>query len=56
MYSTVETMDGCEYSIEVIIASLKERIARSNFFGNKHTTAERISATMDYFKFSCQNK
>ena len=32
MCSTVEIMDGCEYSIEIIVAHLKERIARSNFF------------------------
>ena len=32
MYGIVERMGGCEYSIEIIIASLKERIARTNFF------------------------
>ena len=26
------------------------------FFVNKHTTAERITQTMDDCKFSCQNK
>ena len=32
MYSTVEKMDGCEYSIKIIIVTLKKRIARTNFF------------------------
>ena len=33
MYSTVERVDGCEYSIETIIKALKERIAGTNIFG-----------------------
>ena len=56
MYSTVERMDGCNYSIELINVPLKERPAGTNFFGNKHTTAERITQTMDDCKFSRQNK
>ena len=45
MYSTVERMDGCEYSLEIIIVLLKERIAEINFFffGNKYTIAEKIA-------------
>ena len=49
-------MDGCKYFIETIMVPLKERITRTNFFGNKHATAERITQTMDDSKFSCQNK
>ena len=49
-------MDGCKYFIETIMVPLKERITRTNFFGNKHATAERITQTMDDCKFSCQNK
>ena len=32
IYSTVERMDGCEYSLEIIIVPLKERKAEINFF------------------------
>ena len=39
-------MDDCEYSTEIIIVPLKERITRNNFFGNKHTTADRITQTL----------
>lgn len=35
MYSTVEIMDGCKYSIEIINVPLKELIAKTNFFRNK---------------------
>ena len=36
-------MDDFEYSLEIIIVPLKERIAENNFFfGNKHTIAEKI--------------
>ena len=56
MYSTIERMDCCEYSIELIIVPLKEHITRSNFFGNIHTTAEKITQAMDDCKFYCQNK
>ena len=57
MCSTVERMDGCENSAEIIIVPLKERIAGINFFfGDKHTTAERITQTMNDCKFSCQSK
>ena len=47
MYSTIERMDGCAYSLQIIIVSLEERTTRTNFFGNKHTAAERITQTMD---------
>ena len=52
-------MDGYEYSIEIIISPLAERIARIKaFFGNKHTTADKNTQTMDdkINKFSYQNK
>ena len=29
-------------------------MAGTNYFGNKHSTAARITQTMDDFKFSCQ--
>ena len=32
MYSTIEKMDGCEYSTEIIIVTLKKRIVETNFF------------------------
>ena len=32
MYRTVERMDGSEYSIEIIIISLKQRITGTNIF------------------------
>ena len=41
-------MDGYEYSIEIIISPLTERIARIKaFFRNKHTTADKNTQTMD---------
>ena len=52
-------MDGYEYSIEIIISPLTERIARIKaFFRNKHTTADKNTQTMDdkKNKFSYQNK
>ena len=52
-------MDGYEYSIEIIISPLTERIARIKaFFGNKRTTADKNTQTMDdkKNKFSYQNK
>ena len=48
-------MDGCEYSIETIIVPLKERMAGTKIFGNKHTAAERITQTMEDCKFFRQN-
>ena len=55
MYSAIERMDTCEYSLEIITVPLKERITGINFFfANKHTTAERITQTMDECKFSRQ--
>ena len=56
MYSTVETMNDCEYSVEITIEPLKERIDRTNFCGNKYTTDERITQTMEECKFSCKKK
>ena len=32
MYSTIERMAGCEYSLEIIIVPLKKRITFTNFF------------------------
>ena len=32
MYSTVERIDGCEYSVEIITLTLKECVAGTNFF------------------------
>ena len=32
MYSTIERMDGCKYSVEIIIATLKERMSKFFFF------------------------
>ena len=49
-------MNGYEYSIELAMVPLKDQIARINFFWEKHTTAERITQTMDDCKFSRQNK
>ena len=36
-------MDGCECSLEIIIAPLKERISEATVFGSKHTIAEKIA-------------
>ena len=48
MYSVVERMDDCEYSLEITIVPLKECIAEKNiFFGNKHTIVEKITQAMD---------
>ena len=49
-------MDGCEYSIEIIIITLKERMTEANTFGNKNTTAEKITQTMDNCNISLLNK
>ena len=56
MYSTVERIDECEYSLEIIIVPLKERINEMNFFWNKHIIVEKITQTMDGCNISCQNK
>ena len=56
MYSTVERIDGWEYSLEIIIVPLKERITETNVFGSKYAIAERIAQTMDDCKVSRQNK
>ena len=31
MYSTVERLDDCEYSLEIIIVPLKEHVTETNF-------------------------
>ena len=49
-------MNGCDYSIKIILAPLKERITETNFFENIHTATERSSKTMDDCKTSRQNK
>ena len=55
-YSTVEIMNGCDYSIKIILAPLKERITETNFFENIHTATERSTQTMDDCKIPRQNK
>ena len=40
IYNSVERMDGCKSSSEIIVVPLKERITSTNVFGNKHTTTE----------------
>ena len=52
----VKRMDGCEYSIEIIRVHLKERMAGTTFFENKHATAERTTQTMDDCNSSYQDK
>ena len=49
-------MNGCDYSIKIILAPLKERITETNFFENIHTATERSTQTMDDCKISRQNK
>ena len=49
IYSVAERMVGCEYSLEIIIVSVKPF-----FFGNEHAIAERIAQTMDGYKISPQ--
>ena len=56
IYSSVERMDDCKFSIEIIILSLKERIPRIDNFRNKHTTGEIVTQTIDDRKISPQNK
>ena len=46
-------MDGCEYSVEVIIVPLKERMRETNFFLEINISG--IAQTMDDCKISCQN-
>ena len=52
----LKKIDGCKYSLETIIVPLKERIAETNFFGNKHTVAETIAQGTDDCKISLQDK
>ena len=56
MCRTVEVMDGCENSLEIIIVPLNERITEINFFGNKQTIAEIIAQTLNDCKISRQDK
>ena len=49
-------MDGCQYSLEIIIVPQKERTVETNFFRNKHAIAEKKAQTMDDRKISRQNK
>ena len=53
MYSIAAWM---ECSIKIIIVTLKERIIETTFFGNKNTTAGKITQSIDDCKISCQNK
>ena len=55
MYSTFERMDGCEHSIEIIRVTLKECIARTNFFWNILLLKELLQQWMTA-TFFCQNK
>ena len=49
-------MNGCEYSMKIIKISIRERITRLTFLGNKHTATERITQTTDDCKISRKNK
>ena len=53
---TVQRMHGCEYSIEIIIVPLKDRITETNFFmwgtGGDKYSAERITQTIIPWKVS----
>ena len=55
IYSNVDRMDGCKSSIELILLLLKERMA-TIFLKSKHTTAERITQTIDDSNITCENK
>ena len=54
--SYLETINDCKYSIEIKIVPLKEHILEATLFGNKHTTAKKITQKTVDCKFSCQNK
>ena len=51
IYSTVERMDGCEYSLEIIIAPLQEGIAETILL-----LKELLKQTMDDCKISLQSE
>ena len=56
-YSTVEKMDDFEYSLEIIIVPLKERIAETNFFFlETYYCWKDCAQAMDNCKISRQNK
>ena len=48
MYSTIKRMDDSEYTTEIIIVPLKERI-KTGTNCSKHTTAKRITQTLKYY-------
>ena len=48
---------GClRVSLEIIMEPLKKRTIETNFFENKHTSAERTAQTMDDCKLCLENK
>ena len=49
-------MDGCGYSLEIIIVPLKERMTETNFLKNNYATTENIVRTIGDCKISRQNK
>ena len=51
IYSAVERMDGCEYSLEIIIAPLKEGIAETILL-----LKELLKQAMDDCKISLQSE
>ena len=53
MYSTIKRMDDSEYTTEIIIVPLKERI-KTGTNCSKHTTAKRITQTKSYSNTICQ--
>ena len=44
--NTVERMDGCKSSIEIIILTSKKKMHDSNIYRNKDTTTRIITLTM----------
>ena len=48
---------GClRVSLEIIMEPLKKRTIETNFFENKHTSAERTAQTVDDCKLRLENK
>ena len=56
MYSTVGKMDGCEFYWNDYSTSKRTHSWNRLVFGNKHTTLERVTQTMDDCRFFRQNK
>ena len=56
MYNTVEWIGCLRVSLEIIMEPLKKRTIETNFFENKHTSAERTAQTMDDCKICLENK